>query len=135
MNAVLAALGWIFVGAGLWHVVYSLARTGFGRAKPTGTSARSPEDAALGSILRGERTLDNGWLAGTLIGIGLVFVGHESRNDVLTDAALYSTTALQVLNWVLAARRRRKLQALLRDRRSRQAAEARPAMTAGHREG
>ncbi len=44
---------------------------------------------------------------------------------ILADAALYGTMALQVINSVLAARRRRKLQVLLRERRSRQAAEAR----------
>jgi hypothetical protein len=115
---VLEAIGWMLIGAGLWNVTYGVVTVQFGRSEPACASGRSPEDTVLRSLRRSDRLERFAWLGGMLIGVGLVFVGHESRNNTLTYVALAGLWATQVVKALLDKRRERKLKALMRQRRA-----------------
>jgi type VI protein secretion system component VasK len=72
----------------------------------------------LGSLLGRGRLADYAWRAGILIAIGLLVIAKDSRNFALTIAAFCSVWMLVILQALQQRLRRRKLESLMRQRRS-----------------
>jgi hypothetical protein len=115
-------VGWILVAGGIAIVTYGLVRIGLGLPRPADRRRRPPENMAadpIGSLWRGGGLSDYAWRAGIVISLGLLVVGKESNNLALTIAALSSAWVLLILQALLQRSRRRKLDSLMRQRRSR----------------
>jgi hypothetical protein len=115
------AVGWVLVAGGIAFMTYGVVSIGLGWPRPAGRRCRSLKNTRagpLGGLLWGGGLSDYAWRAGILIAIGLLIVGKESGNFALTVAALCSALALLILQALLQRLRRRKLESLMRQRRS-----------------
>jgi hypothetical protein len=108
-------VGWILVAGGIAVVTYGVVSIGWSRSAGSG---RRSLVRSFRRLVAGGGLSDYAWRAGILVALGLLVVGKESGNFALTIAALSGACALLILQALLQRLRRRKLESLMRQRRS-----------------